>query len=80
MNIVKALASLTEIISTIDLVTAQIKAVVSMTDSVAVQVTTAVELITLASQEKRDITDAELQQIIARADLSRVSLEAALAG
>jgi len=66
MNIVKALESLSEIVSTIESVTSH--------------VSTAVELISLASKENRDITDAELQQIIARADLSRMSLEGALAG
>ncbi len=66
MNIVKALASLSEIVTTIESVTAQVN--------------TAVEVISTASKENRDLTDAELNQIVARVDLSRLSLEEALAG
>ena len=66
MNIVKALASLSEIVTTIESVTAHVN--------------TAVVVISTASKENRDLTDAELNQIVARVDLSRLSLEEALAG
>jgi hypothetical protein len=66
MNILQALSSVSEIVTTIESVTAHVN--------------TAVELLTTASKENRDLTDAELNQIVARADLSRLSLAGALAG
>lgn len=80
MNIPKALASLAEILTTIETVTAYVSTAATTIETVTAHVSTAAELLDTASKENRDLTDAELNQIVARADLSRLSLEAALAG
>jgi len=64
MNILTALESLASAVTTIETVTNHI--------------TTSVSLLSTATKEGRDITEAELKQVIARADFSRMSLEEAL--
>lgn len=66
VNMITALASLAETVTSIENVTAQVNS--------------AMQLISTATQESRDITDLELKQITACADLSRLSLAEALGG